>query len=284
MKTKGFLILAVALTAAVLGCSNDKSNQEEQVKLPTLAVETAFWQKYSGASSVKWEAAGNFQKAEFEMNAAEYEAWFTISGLWLQAKNTSLYANLPVPVKDYIANSITYPPTSWSPRQETEVLERAVYPTFYGVELKNGENEVDVWCDDEAFRHMEVAEDYDGDDVPATISGFIAGHYRKGWITEVWKLTDGEFIAHVLDTDKVKQVYFTRALDWNYTEWPVLPNDLPDAVKVTLQGNAYEGFTVKSAMFQQHQGKEYYHIVLQQTNLPGPTTSVRIEANGEIVI
>lgn len=284
MKTQGIFILAVALTAAVLGCSNDKSDQEDQVKLPTLAVETAFWQKYSGASSVEWEAAGDFQKAEFEMNAADYEAWFTISGLWLQAKNSSVYTNLPSSVKDYVANSINYPPTIWTPRQETEVLERAVYPVFYGVELKNGENEVEIWCDEEAFRHVEVIEDYDGKDIPPMISSFIAGHYPKGWIVEVWKLANGESIAHMLDADKVKQVYFTSAMDWNYTEWPVLPNDLPAAVKEALQGNAYEGFTVKSAMFQQHQRKEYYYIVLQQTDLSGPTTSVRIDAQGGIVI
>jgi len=78
------------------------------------------------------------------LNGREYEAWFNTSGIWLQAEYAVTYTSVPAAIKDFIANSIDYPPTLWTPDAATEVLERKNYPDWYAVELENGANEVTI--------------------------------------------------------------------------------------------------------------------------------------------
>ena len=255
MKTNGFIFL-VFLMFVVLACSDDKSHQGEGDKVPSQAVEAAFWEKFPNASSVEWEKAGYFQKAEFEQHTIDYEVWYTSSAVWLQTKYSTTYTNLPVVVKDYINSSINYPPASWIPENQPEVIERRNYPVWYEVELKKGEQEIAIWTDEEAFRHVDVAEDFDEEDIPGEMRKFITLNYNKGFVTEAGKLSNGSYIANLLDGNVVKQVYFDRTMAWNYTEWPVLPANLPEAVKAVLRGEAYENFSIKSADYQQYPEQE----------------------------
>ena len=283
MKTNGFIFL-VFLMFVVLACSDDKSHQGEGDKVPSQAVEAAFWEKFPNASSVEWEKAGYFQKAEFEQHTIDYEVWYTSTAVWLQTKYSTTYTNLPVVVKDYINSSINYPPASWIPENQPEVIERRNYPVWYEVELKKGEQEIAIWTDEEAFRHVDVAEDFDEEDTPGEMRKFITLNYNKGFVTEAGKLSNGSYIANLLDGNVVKQVYFDRTMAWNYTEWPVLPANLPEAVKAVLRGEAYENFSIKSADYQQYPEQEYYYIVLQQTGSTGMITSVRINSAGEVIL
>lgn len=282
MKTNGliFLVLFMAVLAA---CSNDDSYKGESTPFPAQPVETAFWAKYPSASSVQWEQAGVFQKAEFVLNSGDYDAWFNASGVWLQTEYTSTYTNLPSAIKDYVANSINYPPTSWTPQQSVEVVERLNYPVWYEIDLKKGNDEVSIWADAEAYNHFDALEDFDQEDVPQLIRSFLAVNYTNGWITEGMKLTNGSYVVNLLSGNQVKQVNFNRSMEWTYTGWPVLANGLPEAVQAVLKGNAYKDYSIKTVEYQQHSDKEYYHIVLENTNLPGnPTISVNIGAEGNL--
>lgn len=282
VKIGGIGLLVIAFLSA---CKNDDSHKTEESSFPSQAVETAFWAKYPAASSVQWEKAGVFQKAEFVLNSGDYETWYNASGVWLQTEYSSTYTNLPSAVKDYVANSINYPPTVWIPQQSVGVLERNKYPFWYEVELKNGNREITAWVDEEAYDHYEATEDFDEEDIPQQIADFLALNYKDGLVTEGMKLEDGLYIINMLYGEQARQVNFGRSLEWVYTEWPVLPADLPAVVQAVLKGNAYVGYVVKSVKYQQYPAKEYFHIILENRNLPGnPVIKVNIGAQGEIVL
>lgn len=278
MKTKGLIIL-VSLMAMSVACSKNNSH----VDFPSRSAETAFQAKYPAASSVEWEKAGVFQKVEFVLNSVDYEAWYSVSGTWLQTEYTLAYADIPLAVREYVTNNINYPIASWTPQSSVEVLERLNYPLWYEVELKNRNEEVSMWADAEAFSHFTVTEDFDRDELPQSISSFLASKYANSWVTEGMKLSDGSYIINLLNGNEVKQVNFDRSMEWTYTEWPVSVADLPLAVQTVLGGNAYKDYSIKRVEYQQYSDKEYYHVILENTNLPDSETIwVNIDSEGNI--
>ena len=140
MKTRLIVVLLGFLGSGMfVACRDDASDKDDD--RPGKAVELAFQAKYPGATGVEWESKGVFREADFTLNGREYEAWFNTSGIWLQAEYAVTYTSVPAAIKDFIANSIDYPPTLWTPDAATEVLERKNYPDWYAVELENGANE-----------------------------------------------------------------------------------------------------------------------------------------------
>ena len=264
-------------------CGNSGGGQGENDQLPTQAVETAFFAKYPSASDVNWEAKGVFQQSDFNIGQMEYEAWFNRSGIWLQAEYSTTYMNLPSKVKDLIANNINYPPTSWTPQEKVEVLDRKNYLLWYEIELKNGVQEVKIWSDADGYASRIVIEDLDGNDIPSTISSFIAIKYRNGLITEVIKLVNNFYEANLLDGENVKIVHFNASMNWLYTDWSVMLADLPQVVKAALDAPAYQDFTVKSASYQQYPDGDHYHFVLSQRDMAGPDISVNVDLNGNVI-
>lgn len=62
---------------------------------------------------------------------------------------------------------------------------------------------------------------------------------------------------------------------------PVKPEDLPDAVKTTLSGEAYAGWTVKEAFaVAPSQGTPYFEVTLQKEE---ETQIVNLDADGQTV-
>ena len=279
MRTNGLMILIVTIVA-MAACSKNNSH----VEFPSREAETAFQTKYPGASSVEWERAGVFQKVEFVLNAVEYDAWYTASGIWLQTEYTMAYANVPDAVKENASNDINYPADSWIPQNSVDVVDRLNYPLWYEVELKKGSEEVFEWSDAEAFRHYVATEDMDWDELPAAIRSFLSSRYANAWVTEGMQLSDGSYVVYLLSGNEPKQVYFTSSQEWSYTEWPVSPGTLPQEVQTVLGGEAYKNYSIKSVEYQQYADKAYYHIVLENTNLPGNQTIwINIDSQGNMV-
>lgn len=280
---KNVLMILVIVCGSFAGCRNDESDQEQD-NFPARAVETAFWTKYPNASNVKWEREGVFQKADFQSNQEDYEAWFNVKGVWLQAEYNSSYTNLPAAVKDLLANSIDYPPYTWIPDKSVDVLERKDYLAWYGIDLKNAPKEITVWAEADGNRSYDVTEDFDGGDIPTAISSYLTKKYAQGLVTDVHKLANLSYIANMLDGEVVKSVYFDRDMGWKYTEWPVLLSDVPQAVKSVFDAPAYEGFGVQRVSFQQYPAGEWYHFVIKQTGVESMTETVNIDPEGNIVL
>ena len=110
--------------------------------------------------------------------------------------------------------------------------------------MKNGNEEVSIWADAEAYGHYTVTEDLDRDELPRSINNFLASKYTNSWVTEGVELSDGSYV---------------------------------------LGGEAYKDYSVKSVEFQQYPNEEYYHIILENTSLPGSRTIwVNIDSQGNI--
>ena len=282
MKTRLIVVLLGFLGSGMfVACRDDASDKDDD--RPGKAVELAFQAKYPGATGVEWESKGVFREADFTLNGREYEAWFNISGIWLQAEYAVTYTSVPVAIKDFIANSIDYPPTLWTPDAATEVLERKNYPDWYAVELENGANEVTIWADAEAYLHRAVVEDYSGNDIPQTILTFVTQNYRQALLTEVGKWSDGAYQANMLDGNEAKQIYFDRSMNWQYTEWPVLFSEVPAVVKEVLNSTAYENYTVRSVDYRQFPQGDRYHFVLTPKQQPGLDMALDIDLQGNII-
>lgn len=278
MKTNGWIFFAMCIMM-LIACDDD----DDKI-VPPQAVENAFQAQYPTASSVEWERAGVFRKVDFVMNGKKHEAWYTTSGVWLQTEYSENYANIPTVIKDYLTANVEYPLTSWMPQNTVEVLERQNYSNWYGVELEQGEHDVTMWSDEEAFSHFTSVEDMDRDDTPQAIRSYLSQNESNSWITETYKLPNGSYVVNVLSGSMVKQFHFNSSMTWEYTEWPIQSSQLPDAVKTVLQGTAYANYSVKSATYQERSDAAYYHIVLENTNDPDALTmSVNIDAEGNII-
>ena len=235
MKTRLIVVLLGFLGSGMfVACRDDASDKDDD--RPGKAVELAFQAKYPGATGVEWESKGVFREADFTLNGREYEAWFNTSGIWLQTEYAVTYTSVPVAIKDFIANSIDYPPTLWTPDAATEVLERKNYPDWYAVELENGANEVTIWADAEAYLHRAVVEDYSGNDIPQTILTFVTQNYKQALLTEVGKWSDGAYQANMLDGNEAKQIYF-EGDRYHFVLTPKQQPGLDMALDIDLQGN-----------------------------------------------
>ena len=280
MKTRLFLA-GLCAGIAFLGACDDSDDDK-----PGDAVEKAFRQKYPQATRVDWENHGKFREVDFVLNSNDYEAWYNDDAEWLQTEYEVSYTSIPAAVKELVKNDINHPSSAWSPDPEVKLLERKNYPNWYGVELKNGNQEVTIWSDAEGFRSLTVTDDLDRNEAPQAIRTFIAQQYPQGYYEEVDVLEDNSYVVNLLHGKEVKQVYFTSTPAWNYTEWPVPEEELPAAVQNTLEGNAYAGYSVKSATYQEYPNNlSYYHITLENTESPtGPTLTAKIKADGSLVL
>lgn len=283
MRTHHFFYLAFII-AWMTACGNDNSHKGEGNVFPAPVVEQAFFTKYPGAANVQWEKDGNFIKADFTLSQVEYESWFNPAGLWLQTEYSIAYSDLPPVVTDYVTGNLNYPLGSWRPEQSVDVLERLNYLVWYGVELQKGEEEVTLWADQDAYQHRDIAEDFSEEDIPQAIRNFMATGYAKGLVTEAGKLPNGSYIVNLLDSEEVKEVYFDRSMNWQYTEWPVLLENVPQVVKAVLDSPAYKDFSVKSVRVQQYSSGTRYHFVLKQSSMTGPDVALNVDSKGEIVL
>lgn len=284
MKLKIRLIAVLSICLWVFtSCSNNNDDSEKGGNTLPVAVENAFFAKYSGASDVKWTGNNGFWNVDFELGNVDYEAWFSNTGIWLQAEHSVDYSNLPSAVKESVGNSINYPPTLWTPDNSVEMLESLNTPIWYGMDMKNSKREeVTVWYDADGNTVKVVANDYSGSDIPSSIRSFITQKYPQSVTLEVDELVNGNFEVTILDAARVKTVYFNRSYAWHYTAWFVPVSEVPQMVMDVLQGEAFSGYSVRQVQYQQYSTGNHYHFLLGKTG--SVDMVVNIDTNGNIIL
>lgn len=276
-----FGIIAVLVAACIMACGDDKSYKDD---MPGKAVESAFWAKYPSATQVKWDREGNYREADFLLDGTEHEAWFTGAGGWLQTEYSMSYVNIPQAVKNWIDENLVYGSGGWITDRTTDVVERKNDHTWYGVDVEKGTEERTLWIIGTGYRGLEVAEDFDGGDIPASLNRFIAQQYAGSKIWEVYLLVNGSYQAIIFDNDIVKTVYFDRYQNWEYTAWPVLQKDVPVVVLDVLKAQAYQDFEVREVSYRQTAKSEYYHFDLKQKTGSGPDYPLDVTPQGEVIL
>lgn len=282
LKMTFIAILSVCLWGLTSCSSSNNDEIGDGTSIPERVVEAAFLAKYPGATDARWEAKGNFRKVDFELADVGYEAWFSKSGTWLQGEHSIVYESLPAVVKLSIVNSVNYPPTSWMPDNSVEMLEILHFPIWYGVELKNGNQDVTLWIDGDGNETKDVVEDYSGREVPALISSFISKEYPQAVTVEVEKLTNSTFEATILDSERVKIVFFERTYIWDHTAWFVTQAETPQVVLDALSGEAFADYTIQQILYQQYSSGDRYHFLLVKSGSAAIT--VNIDTAGNVIL
>lgn len=282
MKTAWSLgLILFCMAGSMTACSDDKSSEDD---IPGKAVESAFWAKYPSASQVKWDKEGNYREAEFLLEGIEYKAWFAKTGGWLQTEYSIDYAHIPQAVRNWIDQSFTYGSGGWKKDPTAEVVERKNDHTWYGVEVEKGNKERTLWIIETGYRGLEVAEEFDGEDIPASIARFMAQQYAGSKIWEVLLLVNGSYQTILFQNDLVKTVYFDRNQQWEYTAWPVLPKEIPVAVLDVLKWPAYQEFEIREVTYRQTSASEYYHFDLKQKSGTGPDYPLDVTPEGKVIL
>lgn len=273
MKTKLFL-LGLCASIAFLGACDDSDDDK-----PETAVDNAFHAQYQGATHVEWGNHGSFREVDFKIQGVDYEAWYTHDAAWLQTEHEVAYATIPEVVKTLVSQDINYPSNTWRPDYEAELLERRNYLDWYAVELN-----VTFWSDAKGLQHRIVTHDLSGKEIPQEIVNTINNKYPGSYYEDVEVLDDNSYWVNLFHGKEVKQVYFTAAKTWDYTEWEVPANELPGAVQTTLKGEAYADYSVEVATYQERLSDGYYYIMLKNPALPDAKPLIaKIHKDGSLV-
>lgn len=129
------LIIVTVLISGLSICATAQKKASEQVL-------KAFTEKFTGASSVKWDKESpNEWEAEFKMNGKEMSASFDNAGKWLETETEIKSGDLPSAVSETISREYT-----GYKKGEIAIVEN---PELKGYEitLKKGESAVEVVID-----------------------------------------------------------------------------------------------------------------------------------------
>jgi len=129
---KNLLVIAMLTGIFFLAACGQKKDVPQ-------AVKTAFNQKFSDATKVKWENEDeNEWEAEFKMSGEEYSANFDSRGKWLETEQEIKKSEIPDAVKKTIDNEF-----SNFKLEEAEITKNED-GTFYEVKLEQKENDLKV--------------------------------------------------------------------------------------------------------------------------------------------
>jgi len=124
---KSLLSLACFIFSfATIGCSQ-KVNEKD---VPG-AVKTAFTNKFSGASDVKWEKENKTElEATFKINNNDVSANFKLDGSWVETETTIPFNQLPAAVTNAV--NTKFPGAVYG---RTEKIEKPGNKIFYEVNI-----------------------------------------------------------------------------------------------------------------------------------------------------
>ncbi|WP_028978529.1 PepSY-like domain-containing protein [Sporocytophaga myxococcoides] len=110
-------------------------------------VSSALTQKYPDLKSgdIKWEKKDNNYKAEFTKDGQDYEVKLDNTGNWVSTEVDLTEKDLPEKVRNGL-NKSDY--KSWTVK-DVEKKEKPQGKTLYKIEVKQGEQEYDVYFDQE---------------------------------------------------------------------------------------------------------------------------------------
>ena len=124
---KSLLALACFIFSfATIGCSQKIT--EKDVPAP---VKTAFNNKFTGATDIKWEKENKKElEANFKMNKADVSANFGLDGTWVETETTIPSSELPAAVSNAV--NTKYPGAVYG---RTEKIEKPGNKIFYEVNI-----------------------------------------------------------------------------------------------------------------------------------------------------
>lgn len=222
------------LVKEIADAEDDKDYYELLPQRPESFVSNWLNTNYPDARIVDMEIENGMTEIEFIHNGLKLEALFDGSSAWMQTKTEyegKWIEEVPVNL-EIIKN--TYPDARIEEVVKYETVKNGVY---YCVELESRfDDDMKVYIDEEG-REIERPIDNPitgGIPVGNNIENFIADRYPGAVIIEK-DYDDGYTEVGFRHDSYIKEAYFTGSEEWVCTTWDIHPDDLPEAVRLTLK-------------------------------------------------
>lgn len=284
MKLKIYtLLLALCVTWSLQSCDNDDDNS---IAVPT-ELQNAFASKYPNAANVKWETKCGYYVADF-YDGYEASAWFTQDGKWQMTETDIPYSALPQAVKTSFEKS-EY--ASWK-QDDVDKLERTGVETIFVIEVENQNQEIDLYysADGTLIKSIVDTDDDNTGHLPVQLTeamrNFINEKYANAKIMEIDVEDDrndwdfGYTEVDIIHNGISKDVLFDQTGDWHSTSWEVRQNELPEAVKNTINNQYREYRFDEAKRIEKADGTIYYRIELEKMNVD---LEVNINEDGIVI-
>ncbi len=296
----------------LVGCEKDHNNFAAN---PT--VNNAFRAMYTNATRASWGERQGYYVVEFWQNGVEAEAWFDAQGVWYLTETDVKFSGLPEAVRTAFATSewaawrvddidkLEYPDRETAYVIEIEQLDVDLDLWFSpdGVLVKavleNG-TETGTITDPGTTPGTNPGatpgttpgtgnntnpgsstggSSYGPSMVLPTVKDFIAQKSPAARIIDV-ENERNTIEVDIVDGRTPREVVFTKAGEWSYTETEIRRTDVPATVLAALSASQYGSWRLDDASHFATPTGEYY---LMEVESGSRETNIRIDVNGNIL-
>lgn len=246
MKTRSVFLsmLAIAGTFMATSCNDNDDNWR-----PDQHIVNALENKYPGTSRVDWDREQNYYVADFRYENIEREAWFSEGGEWVMTESDITYEMLPQVVKTNFEAS-EY--SSWK-KEDIDMLERLNTETLYILDLEQGEQEVDLYYNENGDLIKTITDSDNHSHMPIQLTNkqqeLINSRYPGASVVDVDKESRGTEIE-IKHENIYKEVYFDNNDEWQHTTWDIYYRNntnngiTEEAVRTAIRNYENQGYQV----------------------------------------
>ncbi len=282
MKAKYFILGLILSVITLQSCDNDNDIPYSDNEL----VETAFVQKYPGATGMDWEKVNSFSVVDFYKDGKQLEAWFDQAGVWYLTETDLPSINaLPDFVKEaFLAGDYA----TWRV-DDIDMIERKDMETIYVVEVEKGSQEFDLYYSPVGTLIKVVAEASNKDDnehylpvaIESPITAYIQTHYPQARILEV-ENERGMIEVDIMDGNICRELLFKSDAQWVHTKTGVRKSAVPQLVINALERSEYATYGIDDIYFYETASRNYYYFELESKSKEVDLI-ITLEGNIEVV-
>lgn len=259
-------------------------DKDDNSIVPDEAVIKTFSEKFPTASQVKWEKKNSYLIADFIYEQHSTTAWFDNNGEWYMTE-TELrnFESLPEAVRTAFKSS-EY--AKWS-TDDIDRLERPDKEKIYVIEVKNGQQEYDLYYSEDGIL-IKAIPDTDHDDyedllppnqsISSVITDFINNKYPNARIIET-DVEHGQTEVDIIHDNRSKEVVFNNKQEWLNTHYDVQKNEVDKTVQEALANSDYKDFYIDDIEKYETPAGDYYLFELEKG---AQEVDVKIDLNGQI--
>lgn len=273
MKIKMFLVALAASGVFLTGCEDD----DDGIRVDQ-NIENSFRNQYPDATGVKWEMKSGYYVADFRLNNADAEAWYTAQAVWQMTETDISYTDLPQAVRSaFEAGEYA----GWRV-DDIDKLECLDMETVYIIEVEQGDTEYDLYYSPEGV-FVKAVPDGGGDDylpsniLPA-IKEYIAANYPQARIVDI-EQENSRIEVDIIDGSTPREVVFNQSGEWMHTKTEVRKSDVPAAVLSALTESTYGSWQIDDIDHYLTPTEEYYLFELESGN---SEVSLKVDLAGNI--
>lgn len=260
------------------GCNDDDNF------IPNESVIQAFNAKYPSATQVEWEAQSSYLTVEFMDHHLSNTAWFDQTGQWFMTQTEfNRLELLPAEVLAAFQSS-TY--AHWT-TDDIDRLERRDSKTIYIIEVKQGNEEYDLYYSEDGLLKKALADkDNDDDDVylphplPAAITEFLNGKYPGARLVDI-EQEQGITEVDIIHENRSMEVIFDAHNEWLSTHYDVTIDDIEHTVTEALNNSEYKSYFINDIEKYETLSENYYLFELEKNETE---VELRIDMNGKLTL